>query len=404
MSHSVATPAQTPSPGSSPAICVLLVDDQPIIGETVRRLLLDESDIEFHFCSDPAQAIPLAREVRPTVILQDLVMPDVDGLLLLKFYRANPATAETPVIVLSSKEEPETKAAAFASGASDYLVKLPDRVELLARIRHHSRGYINLLQRNEAYAALDASRHQLAEQMQVAAEYLQSLLPPPSQQPLQIDWRYIPCANLGGDVFGYDWIDSDHMSLFVLDVTGHGVDSALFAVSVMNSVRSRTLPNVDFRDPGQVLAALNERFPMDSYGGKAFTMWYGVYQPSNRTLTYGGGGHPPGFLFPPAAAGEVVPPQPLDSDGPLLGIMEWDLFETQQRVIEPGSRVFVYSDGAHEIQLTNRKVWTFEAFTEYFAHSAAEGPGTMDRLIDHVRLLHGSPMLDDDLTIVEVVF
>ena len=69
-------------------------------------------------------------------------------------FREHEATRETPLIVLSTKEEPKIKAEAFALGANDYLVKLPDRLELLARIRYHSKGYINLLQRNEAYRAL----------------------------------------------------------------------------------------------------------------------------------------------------------------------------------------------------------------------------------------------------------
>jgi adenylate cyclase len=122
-----------------------------MIGEAVRRMLEPETDIFFHYCGDPSVALSKALEIEPTVILQDLVMPEVDGLLLLRFFRAHPATKDIPMIVLSSKEESVIKAEAFALGANDYMVKLPDRVELIARIRYHSRGYISLLQRNEAY-------------------------------------------------------------------------------------------------------------------------------------------------------------------------------------------------------------------------------------------------------------
>jgi phosphoserine phosphatase RsbU/P len=100
-------------------VTVLLVDDQAIVGESVRRMLATETDIAFHFCQDPAKAIDTANAVQPTVILQDLVMPDIDGLQLVKFFRANKATRETPMIVLSSKEEPTIKAQAFALGAND---------------------------------------------------------------------------------------------------------------------------------------------------------------------------------------------------------------------------------------------------------------------------------------------
>ncbi len=136
-------------------ITVLLVDDQAMIGEALRRMLAPEQDIDFHFCQDPTQAVRVANRIHPTVILQDLVMPEIDGLTLVRYFRANPPTRDVPLIVLSSKEEALTKAEAFAVGANDYLVKLPDRLEILARIRYHSRGYINLLQRNEAQAQLE---------------------------------------------------------------------------------------------------------------------------------------------------------------------------------------------------------------------------------------------------------
>ncbi len=140
---------------------VLLIDDQPIVGETVRRMLDGEKELEFKFLSDPTQAIKVATEYEPTVILQDLVMPQLDGMTLVKFFRANPATKLIPMIVLSSKEEATTKAEAFALGANDYIVKLPDKLELIARIRYHSQGYINLLQRNEAYEALAGVAHDI---------------------------------------------------------------------------------------------------------------------------------------------------------------------------------------------------------------------------------------------------
>jgi sigma-B regulation protein RsbU (phosphoserine phosphatase) len=130
------------------SISVLLIDDQKMIAEAVKKLLHDQSDIVLHYCSDPNQALAMAAEVKPTVILQDLVLPGLNGFLLIKYFRANSATKDIPIIVLSSKEEPQVKAEAFALGANDYIVKLPDRLELIARIRYQSSNYIRLLERN----------------------------------------------------------------------------------------------------------------------------------------------------------------------------------------------------------------------------------------------------------------
>src|ERR1700730_11269918 len=144
-------------------ILVLLVDDQAMVAEGVRRMLATDPTIAFHYVSDPKLAIESAMKVRPTVILQDLVMPDVNGLDLLREYRRNPVTRAIPVIVLSGKEEPAIKQMAFESGANDYMVKLPHRIELLARVRLHSEAYIHELQRQRAFQALEARQRELTE-------------------------------------------------------------------------------------------------------------------------------------------------------------------------------------------------------------------------------------------------
>src|SRR5437870_3027863 len=142
---------------------VLLVDDQAMVCEAVRRALANQPDIDFHYCADAREALAVANQLKPTVILQDLVMPGIDGLTLVGQYRANPTTKDTPIIVLSTNENPQVKGQAFALGANDYLVKLPDRIELIARIRYHSKALMNLLQRDAAYRALRESQQQLIE-------------------------------------------------------------------------------------------------------------------------------------------------------------------------------------------------------------------------------------------------
>lgn len=383
-------------------ITVLLVDDQAIIGEAVRRMLADQPDITFQHCTDPTQAICLANELHPTVILQDLVMPEVDGLTLVKFFRANLSTRDTPLIVLSAKEEPVIKAEAFSVGANDYLVKLPDKIELIARIRYHSRGYINLLERNEAYARLAESQQRMSKELAAAVKYVRSLLPPPEEAEILIDWRYVPCADVGGDTFGYHWVDKDNLAVYLLDVTGHGLDSALLSVSVMNVLRSRALVNANPLDPGQVLKALNEAFPMDSYGGKAFTIWYGVYNRPKSMLSWSGGGHPDALLFQEDGA-ERTKLIRLASPGPMMGMMPWDEFETCQRPVASGSRLFVYSDGCQEIMIPGGSVWPFEEFLDFMAQPSPAG-SPLDRLLQFVRTLHCSDQLDDDFSIVEVRF
>lgn len=382
---------------------VLLVDDQPIVAEAVRRMLADESDISFHYCSDPTKAIEEANRLAPTVILQDLVMPELDGLTLVKFFRVNPKTREIPLIVLSTKEEPIIKAQAFAIGANDYLVKLPDKLEMIARIRYHSKGYIAQLERNEAYRRLAESQKQLADEVAQAAKYVCSLLPEPIDQgPVRVDWRFVPSMQLGGDSFGYHWLDDDHFAVYLLDVSGHGVGASLLSVSAMNVLRSQTLPNTDFRNPGQVLEGLNSTFDMDLHDNKYFTIWYGVFRRSERQLSYAGGGHPPALLCKTCEDGKSSL-KPLDSTGPIIGMMPDLLFDTVTIPLEPKIKLYLFSDGVFEIDQPDGTMWKYEEFTEFISQGSLHG-SIMDRLLEHVQKLHGSEILSDDFSMVEIAF
>jgi two-component system chemotaxis family response regulator WspR len=153
-------------PDRSETITVLLVDDQPLIAMVVGKMLAVDPTIAFHACSNAGEALRTACRVHPTVILQDLVMPGADGLDLVRAYRSASQTQDVPIIVLSSNDEPIMKKSAFAIGANDYLVKLPEPIELIARIRYHSRSYMALIQRDNAYRALRLSEQQLRESNQ----------------------------------------------------------------------------------------------------------------------------------------------------------------------------------------------------------------------------------------------
>ena len=157
------TTQATATPPPAYATLVFLVDDQAMVGEAIRRYLSNQADINFHFCGNPAEAVSQAVKIKPTVILQDLVMPGIEGMDLVRQYRNHPATSQTPILVLSTKEEAQVKSDAFAAGANDYLVKLPDKIELLARVRYHSKAYLNQIQRDEAFRALQESQLQLVQ-------------------------------------------------------------------------------------------------------------------------------------------------------------------------------------------------------------------------------------------------
>jgi phosphoserine phosphatase RsbU/P len=381
-------------------ITVLLVDDQPIVGETVRRMLAPEEDIIFHYCQDPTEAIKIAAQVSPTVILQDLVMPEIDGLTLVKFFRAHKMLKDVPLIVLSSKEEAVTKADAFAVGANDYLVKLPDRIELIARIRYHSKGYIALLQRNEAYEALFRSQQVLAAQLASAAEYVVSLLPQPVREGnVLADWRYMPSTQLGGDSLGYHWIDEDHFAMYLLDVCDHGVGPALLSVSALNVLRSQTLPNTNFRIPEEVLTTLNETFQMEQQNNLYFTMWYGVFNKAAKTIAYASAGHPAALLISPST--EI---KELGSQNMFIGGMPDIIYKSGTVDVEIPSRLYIFSDGAFEIGKADGSMWSYGELKEFIKISPKDNTSEIDALYTSLQEMHGEEDLDDDFSMLRIEF
>ncbi len=141
-------------------ISVLLIDDEFLIGEAMRIKLSNEQDIRFHYCKEPDKALETAISAQPTVIMLDLVMPGVNGLTMVKFFKSSEDFSDVPLIVLSAREEPELKKKALALGANDYMIKLPDKPELIARIRCHSERYIFKQQRDELIMKIRAMREQ----------------------------------------------------------------------------------------------------------------------------------------------------------------------------------------------------------------------------------------------------
>ena len=399
--------SESARPSARADAVVLLVDDQPIIGEAVRRMLVADGGVAFHYCREPETAIETAAATAPTVILLDLVMPGIDGLELLRRLRADDRFRDVPIIVLSTKEEPAVKAEAFSLGANDYLVKLPDRVELLARVRHHSRGYTALLERNAAFEELRASREALAADLAAASRYVCSLLPPPGPVGgLRAEWRFLPSADLGGDAFGYHELDAGRVAIYLLDVCGHGVGAALLGVSVLNAVRGGALPGADFRDPASVLTALNRAFPMERHNDMFFTMWYGVYDRATRSLDWSGGGHPPALLVPPAAtAGDAEGAACLDSDGPLVGAIDGLDFVRRTTTVPPGSRLWLFSDGAFEVVQADGTMASFARFRDSLVTLGVADPvRSLDTLLEQVRQLAGGRPLVDDVSILAVDF
>lgn len=266
-------------------------------------------------------------------------------------------------------------------------------------------AHIDLMRAHEDLAesrdSLLRAHGRLQRELRDAERYVRAILPVPMSAPFAVDWRFVPSTELGGDSFGYHWLDADHFALYLLDVCGHGVGAALLSVAVTNVLRSGALPHTDFHRPEEVLGALNRAYQMEDHDGMYFTIWYGVYQHRTGRLRYGSAGHPPPLLVtgdPDRPGGASV----LESQGLLLGLMPATRYETEERTLAGPARLFVFSDGVYEIQRPDDTMLPFSAFQDVLTRVPPAGRSELDELLEFARQVRGGPLLDDDFSIMRM--
>lgn len=240
--------------------------------------------------------------------------------------------------------------------------------------------------------ALIESQKQVAQQLDEALAYVTSLLPEDIQAPMKTNWKFLPSSTLGGDSFGYHRIDDDHFAIYLLDVCGHGVGSALLSVSAMNVLRTQTLTGADFLDPAAVLSALNRAFPMEANNGMYFTIWYGVLEVSTGLLRFSAAGHPPAVLVGPDRAMET-----LGAPGLPIGCYEGAEFEVRQARFAAGSHLYVFSDGIYEIRLPDDSMGTYDDFVQILRDAPS-----VSEVIAQARAAQAGDAFDDDVSVLRI--
>ncbi|MGV1006628.1 MAG: PAS domain S-box protein [Candidatus Nanopelagicales bacterium] len=243
---------------------------------------------------------------------------------------------------------------------------------------------------------------QLADELSSAAQYVTSILPGELDGPVRVTSQYLPSQRLGGDSFDYRWLNDDHLMVYLLDVSGHGVDAALLSVSVHNLLRSGTVPIESLLEPQEVLAELNQLFQMRSQGNKFFTMWYGVYQKSTRTLRYASAGHPPALAI--VANGNAAAATTLSTKCLPIGVMADAEFVSETHQIPQGSRLLIYSDGAYELIDTHGQWWSLEDFIDVCTECAAQESCSLDALVTRLQHHSADGNFLDDCALIQLTF
>lgn len=196
----------------------------------------------------------------------------------------------------------------------------------------------------QAYDVLRVTQEALNAELAGAVDYVLSLLPPPmTEERVSADWFMTTSAQLGGDGLGYHWMDAQRFAFYLLDVSGHGVKSALLAVSILDTLRTCGLADTDWNDPGAVLRALNRIYFSQSRDRLYFTIWYGIADLANGVLRYAGGGHPPAVVRGARCENSRLP-----TSGPPVGCFANAKYPTVEMPLSSPSDLYVFSDGVFE--------------------------------------------------------
>ena len=327
--------------------------------------------------------------------------PMVTGEPRVRFYAGHPLRSEAGHNIATLCVV-DTDPRSFTSADMEKFHRLADMAE-------HELNMLGLIATQqemiETRNALVASQQQLASELSEAADYVTQFLPPRAvgvDQAVRFDYQFIASSRLGGDLLGFHDIDDDHQAFWLLDVTGHGVGASLLSVSAGNAIRSGQL-SADPRDPAGLMATLNNAFPMEQNSNKFFTIWYGVYQHSTRTLRYATAGHHPALLVGPDGH-----QQRLGVPGLMIGVVPDNAYEGRSVTAEPGSRLYLFSDGLYEVRGGGEdRLLGLEGLAEIIgrANNGACAKTRAEYIIRHVRDYKGGKTeFDDDVSLLEVEF
>ena len=380
---------------------VLIAEDDMVVRTILRQLVVQLGD-EPVVAVDGEQAWTLQQEHRCGAVISDWTMPGCDGIELLTRIRALDAgNGYTYFILLTAHDEPSAFEKALAAGVDDHLSKPVQRAELMARIAV-ARRIVGLHQDiAERNRMLSEANRRMRRDLAAAANAQKALLPSslPQHPGLVLGWRYQPCEECAGDLIGVQQLDQHHIGMYLFDVSGHGVASALMAVQVARVLMAvmRLVPM-----PLGVAQALNETFYVP--GSLRFvTLTYAILDLRTWHMSLVSAGHPAPLLL---RANGSVETQEIAAHPIGLFPSETAQFTTWEVDFSPGDRLLFVSDGVLEANgaAVDDLPHTSEAFgparlqTVWEKSLGLPQEEALSAIMDTLAVWRGRGRLEDDIT------
>ena len=343
-------------------LTALVVDDSAstrmMLGKMLERWNFDVLQAE-----QGQAALDICRDRQIDVMISDWMMPGLTGPELCRSVRRLMQSHFTYIILMTSKSESDEVAEGLDAGADDFLIKPTSAVELQARLKAGQRlvrMQDDLIEKNvrisEAYDRLHEIHQRIDRDLRAAAKLQASLIPPISGQlgPFEIGLCYRPHGHVGGDLVGHYPISDNRIGLYSIDVSGHGISSALLTAQLAGLFDPvRKDENIGLirtssgsyrpRDPAAIASDLNLRLGRDQESDLYLTMVLADVNADTGLVRFCQAGHP--YPFVVREDGEV---EMVGDGGMPVGLLDGAQYETQIVQLQPGERFVTFSDGLVE--------------------------------------------------------
>lgn len=368
---------------------ILVIDDDRTVQILLTRTL-SNNGYDVSIAKDGIEGLELAEKIKPALIVCDWLMPGLSGLEVCRAVKQNPKLATTFFVLITSRVSVEDRVQGLDAGADDFICKPIDLQELKARVRAG-------LRLHQLSQDLQTQKQLLENELSEAAEYVSSLLPESlTTDKISIDFRFIPSRQLGGDIFDYFFLDKNHLVFYLLDVSGHGLKSALSSISIFNLLRSRSSGSINYYQPKEVLSYLNQNFQMSVKNDQYFTIWYGVLNLDTNQLDYSSAGHPPLILVRNSADGEKN--QLLKTQGLPVGMFTEAEYNQDSLVLPSSSNLYIFSDGIYEVHNPKGEMLGLDKFGEILRANSHD----LTQVLSSVTNYSSNTLFSDDLSIMKV--
>ncbi len=392
---------------------LLLVDDDPIALRVV-SVLLREQGYAVDTARDGREALGKLAATTYPLVVTDWMMPEVDGLELVRRMRAVKGQAYTYVIMLTARGDDHADANhALSVGVDDLLAKPVGRDDLIAQLRVAERMIGLQQQLLERNAALTTANDRMRRDLDAAAKVQRALLPhaPPATPGWHAAWRSEACQELGGDTLNVFQLDENRLAAYVLDVSGHGVGSALLAVQAsrllqpvmglgsMLKAPRREPPFYRVVPPKDLMANLARKFPPQWDAPQFFTITYMMIDVRSGEAIIASGGHPPPLIANPSRLVRVI-----DLPSSAIGMLDQTDCEFAEATvaIAAGDRILLYSDGVTET-MRGDVVYGLDRLVEKWSRlTSLDLDAALDGLLADLAEFRAGEAVADDITLLAV--